>query len=563
MTDQRGRPSQAAAYRARPVPPNPHQAFRVRRGPALAAGMVPVPPPPTDSAAAPRLPRGRQKPLVSVPADPAYEKKLEQLAEAMLGQAGEAAAREAAPDALAAPGAASKMASTPSAANGGPAGEAASGAAGLVQPGAGTATEREMQREPGPRPERPREPAPDHSPLHQRRSGHNPQPQAQREVPPEAQPLRRRKHAGAADQAQAPRRRPAEAERREPLLTPLAEEQAGLVAQREAGPALPRKSRQSASRSGLAVSLISMGLVLALGGAWWLAQGEAGRQSFMSSGGSAGMERQDSSDGGDRTSAPVAGGVTAPRPEAGNDTRPDITSAGRAPSTSSADNSQARVSPQPESTSMPSPVSPASAPREARTERPGETAREAASRGPEDLPSPTADAQAQQSAPKAVSAPAVGAIDARRAGKGTSGKSTRAGPGETRKASRQTTDRESRTAARGTAAKRQAKAAAPSPPRDDEIDRLKSQAYGESSRDRSRRGAPPAAPRPSPASAPSSMTPVNSTAEEPRRVGMQKELARCEKLQGLFYQERCKWRLCSDQWGRNGCPSYPKNEALQ
>ncbi|WP_143131451.1 hypothetical protein [Noviherbaspirillum humi] len=32
--------------------------------------------------------------------------------------------------------------------------------------------------------------------------------------------------------------------------------------------------------------------------------------------------------------------------------------------------------------------------------------------------------------------------------------------------------------------------------------------------------------------------------------------AQCEREPSLFAREACKWRLCSGQWGRNGCPSY-------
>lgn len=33
-------------------------------------------------------------------------------------------------------------------------------------------------------------------------------------------------------------------------------------------------------------------------------------------------------------------------------------------------------------------------------------------------------------------------------------------------------------------------------------------------------------------------------------------LARCEDAPNLFRREQCKWRLCGDRWGKNGCPSY-------
>jgi hypothetical protein len=33
-------------------------------------------------------------------------------------------------------------------------------------------------------------------------------------------------------------------------------------------------------------------------------------------------------------------------------------------------------------------------------------------------------------------------------------------------------------------------------------------------------------------------------------------LASCESRRNFFLREKCKWRLCSDSWGKNGCPSY-------
>gem|GEM_PF-5226918 len=35
-------------------------------------------------------------------------------------------------------------------------------------------------------------------------------------------------------------------------------------------------------------------------------------------------------------------------------------------------------------------------------------------------------------------------------------------------------------------------------------------------------------------------------------------LARCEKADNLFRREQCKWRICEDKWGRDGCPSFER-----
>lgn len=39
---------------------------------------------------------------------------------------------------------------------------------------------------------------------------------------------------------------------------------------------------------------------------------------------------------------------------------------------------------------------------------------------------------------------------------------------------------------------------------------------------------------------------------------VRKILAKCERASNLFRREQCKWRVCGDRWGKNGCPSYPK-----
>jgi hypothetical protein len=34
------------------------------------------------------------------------------------------------------------------------------------------------------------------------------------------------------------------------------------------------------------------------------------------------------------------------------------------------------------------------------------------------------------------------------------------------------------------------------------------------------------------------------------------QLASCEHARNFFLREKCKWHLCGDSWGKNGCPSY-------
>jgi hypothetical protein len=46
----------------------------------------------------------------------------------------------------------------------------------------------------------------------------------------------------------------------------------------------------------------------------------------------------------------------------------------------------------------------------------------------------------------------------------------------------------------------------------------------------------------------------------PQQRHIRQMLARCEKLDGVFWQEQCKWRICDGRWGKNGCPSYTRDK---
>lgn len=43
---------------------------------------------------------------------------------------------------------------------------------------------------------------------------------------------------------------------------------------------------------------------------------------------------------------------------------------------------------------------------------------------------------------------------------------------------------------------------------------------------------------------------------------MVNQLARCEKVGGIFRREQCKWQVCGGKWGKNGCPSYARTNAV-
>lgn len=100
--------------------------------------------------------------------------------------------------------------------------------------------------------------------------------------------------------------------------------------------------------------------------------------------------------------------------------------------------------------------------------------------------------------------------------------------------------------------------------RSEEVSRLKAEAYSETRRDRLSRS-PPAKSAPKgedikqkgvrrqPAS-------LSGSASSSPKADLRRALAKCKEEEGLFYQERCKWRLCNGQWGKHGCPSYGRNK---
>jgi len=100
----------------------------------------------------------------------------------------------------------------------------------------------------------------------------------------------------------------------------------------------------------------------------------------------------------------------------------------------------------------------------------------------------------------------------------------------------------------------------------DEIARLQSQAFSETSRDRvsgekPRSNTPPSDYQvlPQPGAEKSAIaTPAISAA---KTGSVHSELAKCQRNASFFVREKCKWRLCDGQWGKNGCPSYETKSA--
>jgi hypothetical protein len=98
--------------------------------------------------------------------------------------------------------------------------------------------------------------------------------------------------------------------------------------------------------------------------------------------------------------------------------------------------------------------------------------------------------------------------------------------------------------------------------RTDEIGRLKTQAFSETRKDRLDRGKP--AGKPSARATqfdPQSAKPASSkTKRLASNTNLRNEFMQCERNGNFFSRERCKWRVCGGKWGRDGCPSYRRDE---
>jgi hypothetical protein len=95
--------------------------------------------------------------------------------------------------------------------------------------------------------------------------------------------------------------------------------------------------------------------------------------------------------------------------------------------------------------------------------------------------------------------------------------------------------------------------------RDEEVSRMKAEAYSETRKDRLDSSTPskPSSKEDGIKRQPASLSDSVSSTQQ---ADLRRALAKCKNEDGLFYQERCKWRLCNGQWGKNGCPSYGENK---
>lgn len=98
----------------------------------------------------------------------------------------------------------------------------------------------------------------------------------------------------------------------------------------------------------------------------------------------------------------------------------------------------------------------------------------------------------------------------------------------------------------------------------DEIGRLKTQAFSETTNDRiSGKKPKPKQPLSDYEFLPqSNSSKKSSTTRVAKTAGVREALARCQLQPNFFRREHCKWQLCDGQWGKNGCPSFESKSAL-
>jgi hypothetical protein len=87
-----------------------------------------------------------------------------------------------------------------------------------------------------------------------------------------------------------------------------------------------------------------------------------------------------------------------------------------------------------------------------------------------------------------------------------------------------------------------------------EIDRVRTQAFSETSRDRAaqrKSGAPDATLGPQ-----SQRRSPLRTSKVVQNSVTSSQYARCERIDHIIRREKCKWDLCNNKWGKGACPSF-------
>lgn len=91
--------------------------------------------------------------------------------------------------------------------------------------------------------------------------------------------------------------------------------------------------------------------------------------------------------------------------------------------------------------------------------------------------------------------------------------------------------------------------------REREVQRLKAEAYSETQKDRLG-SSPPRKAAPEINDNKAQPSPTRDRAAQSKGTDLSRAVAECDNQVGLFYRERCKWRLCNGKWGKQGCPSF-------
>jgi hypothetical protein len=93
-----------------------------------------------------------------------------------------------------------------------------------------------------------------------------------------------------------------------------------------------------------------------------------------------------------------------------------------------------------------------------------------------------------------------------------------------------------------------------------EIDRVRAQAFSETSKDRI--GGKKSSSSESPVGPQSERRNSFRTSKVAQHTVTRSQYARCERIDHIIRREKCKWDLCNNQWGKGACPSFKHEKAF-
>jgi hypothetical protein len=88
--------------------------------------------------------------------------------------------------------------------------------------------------------------------------------------------------------------------------------------------------------------------------------------------------------------------------------------------------------------------------------------------------------------------------------------------------------------------------------RNEEIDRLRTQAFSETRKDRVDRINRPKDP---------TKLPISSARSARLYASTRRAFSECDRSANILRREQCRWQVCGGKWGRHGCPSYEQMQA--